>query len=668
MTDEHVLAIDFGTSNSYFCRCLSGELRPEPIQFKSGRDGLSTAILYRDGSNPIVGDTAVQEWGELEDDDRENVDLITHFKPEISVVDKAADAAEHFLDQVRKDAKQNRYDFCPKGRKVIVGAPSGSDDEFRRKLKTIAQNAGYGNVRLVDEPVGALLYHLYQKDISPGMTEEGVLVIDFGGGTSDFAYMRGMDVEASWGDMLLGGRLFDDLFFQWFLEENPGALEAMRSAGDEYYNLSFEAREFKERFSQTMSRDRNDKCRWRLPSYGRIDGLTWEAFLDRASRYQAGESFTTFLKQGSTKTGIYDEILGREHNLVEQFRTVLCEGLETKHISNRDVGCIILCGGSSQWPFVADIVKETLKVDNRSILACTRPYAAVAEGLSLLPSLQKESQIMCQKLGTGIEDFFRQEIETEIDEAIETRLNAISREVTAELYTNRISKAFYNFGNNGGAIAELEKNIYSIMTAYEPELKATIKTHMDGLGLTLWETIEYRVTEWFEEGGVRYFPKNNLAGDSGAIAINRINSFEGLDISDCYNYIADTVGILIASAVASITAAYCGGTGTALIMTGPIGVVIGGTGAAMGLCTLAYYGRPRLKKRSKEIKLSPLILKVALRKKKVTKLMDKNREVFFKQVREIVGKNMKKCADKMKTHINTIIRQEIEALSEINRI
>ena len=39
MTDEHVLAIDFGTSNSYFCRCLSDELRPEPIQFKSGQDG-----------------------------------------------------------------------------------------------------------------------------------------------------------------------------------------------------------------------------------------------------------------------------------------------------------------------------------------------------------------------------------------------------------------------------------------------------------------------------------------------------------------------------------------------------------------------------------------------------------------------------------------------------
>ena len=44
------------------------------------------------------------------------------------------------------------------------------------------------------------------------------LVVDFGGGTCDFAFMyRGM-VRNSWGDMELGGRLFDDLFFQWFIK------------------------------------------------------------------------------------------------------------------------------------------------------------------------------------------------------------------------------------------------------------------------------------------------------------------------------------------------------------------------------------------------------------------------------------------------------------------
>ena len=111
----------------------------------------------------------------------------------------------------------------------------------------------------MDEPKGALLHHLWHKDFSPQEARRGILVIDFGGGTCDFAFLQSLQVSHSWGDMELGGRLFDDLFFQWFLEQNPGALADMENSGDTYYVHSYLCREVKEFFSLTMARDRFEK-------------------------------------------------------------------------------------------------------------------------------------------------------------------------------------------------------------------------------------------------------------------------------------------------------------------------------------------------------------------------------------------------------------------------
>ena len=47
-------------------------------------------------------------------------------------------------------------------------------------------------------------------------------MVDFGGGTLDVALLDQHGLRDPWGDPTLGGRLFDDLFFQWLLDQNPG--------------------------------------------------------------------------------------------------------------------------------------------------------------------------------------------------------------------------------------------------------------------------------------------------------------------------------------------------------------------------------------------------------------------------------------------------------------
>ncbi len=122
-------------------------------------------------------------------------------------------------------------------------------------LCATAREAGFGEVRTVDEPKGAIYFRLQRKDVTPTEALKGALVVYFGGGTCDFALLVRGEVVHSWGDMHLGGRLFDDLFYQWFIEQNLGAMAAMSRERAEFFVLAVRCWEAKEKFSLAMALD-----------------------------------------------------------------------------------------------------------------------------------------------------------------------------------------------------------------------------------------------------------------------------------------------------------------------------------------------------------------------------------------------------------------------------
>ncbi|UCE50479.1 MAG: rod shape-determining protein, partial [Phycisphaerales bacterium] len=296
MNDPSILAIDFGTTNSYFCKCPADQISPVGVDFGSGRDGIPTAILYRQGRKPLVGNPALHEYGESSNEQREQYRLRTQFKPDVTTSEEAARNAEDFLRTVVEQSQKQHIVLDPARHEVIVGVPAEAEEAFRTRLKEIAKAAGYGDVKLLEEPKGALLSHLWHKDFSPDEALRGVLIVDFGGGTCDFAFLRSLDEIHSWGDMELGGRLFDDLFFQWLLDQNADALSQIEKAGDTYYVHSYLCRELKEFFSLTMARDRTESVNKSVGRYGSVRGMNWEKFLDRAKAYKPSPSFASYLQ------------------------------------------------------------------------------------------------------------------------------------------------------------------------------------------------------------------------------------------------------------------------------------------------------------------------------------------------------------------------------------
>ena len=81
MASRGVMAIDFGTANTYFCKCPDDQVSPKGVDFDGSRAGLDTAILYREGKEPLIGHTAFEEFGEATADERRRYTFRAQFKP-----------------------------------------------------------------------------------------------------------------------------------------------------------------------------------------------------------------------------------------------------------------------------------------------------------------------------------------------------------------------------------------------------------------------------------------------------------------------------------------------------------------------------------------------------------------------------------------------------------
>ena len=659
MSDLSILAIDFGTTNSYYCKCPADQLSPVGVDFGSGRDGIPTAILYRQDKEPLVGNPALHEYGEASNEERKNYRLCTQFKPDIATSEEAAKNAEDFLRTVVVQAQRQHISLDPSSHDVIVGVPSEAAEGFRTKLQEIAMAAGYGDVRLVDEPKGALLCHLWHKDFSPDEARKGILIVDFGGGTCDFAFLRSLQECHSWGDMELGGRLFDDLFFQWFLEQNPSALAEIERAGDTYYVDSFLCREVKEFFSLTMARDRSENVNKSVGRYGSIRGMNWETFSIKAKAYRPSLPFVCYLQA----IGLESDRLTKSAepiDLLAWFRQSLTDGLGAKNIIASDISRVILAGGSSQWPFVYDCLSEVLGIEQSNLMRSDRPYAVISEGLAIYSPLQKQFEVTRNRLRDELPEFCETKVLPLIKEVTQAYVVDVANDITFELFDKTIKPLLQEFGDNGGSIASLKGNVSSKAASIEPELRKIIEEKMVTLRMGLPGQVRELLVKWFESHGLS-------VGDTQIGDGQKISTASGTitpAIPNLYGGIMDTVGWFVVGITASIGAMVCGGAGTAILFSGPIGLI----GGAMLALVLAYltvkHGKEKAVKLAENWEAPAWVVKRALTQSK----MSKAREQFRSQLAERLAEDTAALQDGFEARIRKITELQIEGLSEIAQL
>ncbi len=661
MGSDHVIGIDFGTTNTYFAKCPGDQISPIGVDFKGGWDGLASAILYRADLAPLVGNEALQEWGDAEESERSGYSLKTHFKPDIAASDEARKCAADFLKGVLVFCKERGIDVEPSGRQIIFGVPSEAEDKFRNQLLAVAEEAGYGTVRLVDEPIGALLSHVWRKDLTPVDAHGGVLVVDFGGGTCDFAFLRGLKVEHSWGDMAYGGRLFDDLFFQWFVDENPGLLSELEQSGDEYYVHWDRCRDAKERFSRRMATKGNEKVTLRLPEHGNLRGATWDEFVRRAAAYRPTEQFLRDLRETGQSDGRLADG-GKSIDLIEWFRGLLSDGLKDRGIDRGGLSRVILAGGSSQWRFVADVVCEVLNLgpEPDELLRSDRPYAVVAEGLAILPALQQSLAEKQSTMRDGLQDFIEGKLVPSVRPRLERATQGIAENVTSALYDERIAPILHEFRKNGGSVASLKKRIASEAKAFEPVLRKIVDVRFAHVRDRLPSDLEKCVANWFDSHGLHY-SRGRLRGERKITVTAEADSGE---LVDPFGPIMDRIAAFAAGVVAWLVATICGGGGLALIASGPIGWIIGLIIGA-GIVYLTWkYGRKKAKEIIEGYDLPAWVIKVTVTKGRMNKI----RTDLKGKIEAKLTDSLAEVWDDLESKLTHRMKEELDALSEIDQL
>ncbi len=668
---KQVIGIDFGTSNSYFCKFLTETdgHKTRTIDFGNDQIGsISSSILYRNNKLNLIGTLAEQEWGESTIKEKKTYKLRTHFKPDILFSNEAKDTAIDFLKTIVSQLQTKKLDFYPDQHQVIMGVPAQASNEYKNTLKNIAKDAGYGSIKLLPEPVGALIYHLWNKDLSARQTQGGILVVDFGGGTCDFTYMQHLEVKRAWGDMSLGGRLFDDLFYQWFLELNPEAEIIISNEGDEYYVHWILCKKVKEHFSNSMIFNRNESVKWKvgeIKHYGIFDNLTWNEFIKRSENYYPHNSFLNYLQETDQQSEFLND--NKQINLIKWFKESLISGLDENKIRPSDIERVILTGGSSQWPFVEDIIVESLHIGNDKFLMSDNPKAAIGEGLVMLPHLKYKLEITANNLRAQLPKVIDEDIENEINKYITDMMINVIKEINVELFENRVRPVINNFIETGGTIQSLQEKLENDIYGFEPILKKTLNEKIQFLERSLALSIHQTIQELFISNGITYtgneVKSEQMEDDTFKDGlISRSSNLSNLDDS-----IVNIVGGFFLSISGTIITMLIGGSGIALI-SGPIGTIIGLVIAAGFAYLSIKYGKERAKEMIKTIKLHPKLVKAFLPKFVVNGIIRKGKKALEKELTVEFTKTMREPVSQMKSQLRNNIDREIDSLSVINQL
>ena len=647
---KHYIGIDFGTSNSYFCITPDSVLQPNPICFDN-ETSIETAVLWEEDTVKDFGTSAVKGWGYAAPDEKNKWRLTLQFKPDISTSEAAKKDAIAFFKSAA-DYMKNRS-ILPNGKElhefqVIVGTPAKMLEGHQNAMREIMRSTGINNFKLVEEPVGALLHHIIRRDIRTEDVGKGILVIDFGGGTCDAAFMLRLDVKHKFGDPILGGRLFDDLFYQWFLEQNPDVEDKFDNSGDSYFLHWVKCREMKETFSNTMRKRRNEVFKFHIPNYGFLDNATWNDFIHRAENYKPSKSFLNELKSFGHA---YEELTSvKSINLIQRFRDALKSTVSTGKVKIENIEQIILTGGSSSWPFVREIVSEIFFLENDKILESANPRAAIGEGLALLPGTQEKFNKIRNKLEDEKEDKVL-EITNRVMADIRGFCSRISDEVIQKIFTEAVIPAINSFSEKGGTTEQLNSAIGINIENLKPEFKKIIESQKPELEAKIAERIIDILNDWFTSHDIKWreFKNINLANvDNPEIKLGEIKTPIELEL-------------IVSMIVGLVTASLLGGGGIALLMSGPGGWAIGLGLGAIG----TFFG---MKKMTSLVPVPGFIVKTELFRKVMDSSIKRAKEKSRNKMMNYLIEQFDENQEKIKKQIENFIDDQIKDLDAINSI
>ncbi|MEV2278425.1 molecular chaperone DnaK [Nocardiopsis sp. NPDC049922] len=351
------VGIDLGTTNSCVAVLEGGE--PTVIANAEGSRTTPSVVAFAKNGEVLVGEVAKRQA--VTNVDRTIRSVKRHIGTDwtVKIDDKTFNPQQisaFILQKLKRDAEAYLGEDVTD---AVITVPAYFSDAQRQATKEAGTIAGLNVLRIINEPTSAALaYHLEKED------EATILVYDLGGGTFDVSLLEVGDgvveVKATNGDNHLGGDDWDQAVVDWLVERFKNANGV---------DLS------KDKMALQRLREAAEKAKIELSS---------------SSESVINLPYITASAEGPLHL---DEKLSRAEfqrltsDLVERTKTPFQQVMKDAGIQLSGIDHVVLVGGSTRMPAIADLVKEMTggKEPNKGV----NPDEVVAVGAALQAGVLK---------------------------------------------------------------------------------------------------------------------------------------------------------------------------------------------------------------------------------------------------------------------------------------
>jgi molecular chaperone DnaK len=351
------VGIDLGTTNSVVAVLEGGE--PTVIANAEGARTTPSVVAFSKSGEVLVGEIAKRQA--VTNVDRTVTSVKRHMGTTWSqrIDDKTYSAQEisaRILGKLKRDAEQYLGETVTD---AVITVPAYFNDAERQATKDAGQIAGLNVLRIINEPTAAALAYGLEK----GKEDELILVFDLGGGTFDVSLLEvGKDddgfstiqVRATNGDNRLGGDDWDQRVVDWLITQ------VKNSSG---VDLS------KDKIALQRLREAAEQAKKELSSATATTISLQYLSMSENGPIHLDEKLTRSQFQQMTA------------DLLERTKAPFRNVIRDAGIDVADIHHVVLVGGSTRMPAVADVVRELTggKEPNKGV----NPDEVVAVGAAL---------------------------------------------------------------------------------------------------------------------------------------------------------------------------------------------------------------------------------------------------------------------------------------------
>ena len=356
------VGIDLGTTNSVVSTLEGGD--PVVIANAEGARTTPSVVAFSKDGDVLVGSVAKRQA--VTNVDRTISSVKRHMGTDWTTeIDgkkyTPQEISARILQKLKGDAESYLND---KVTDAVITVPAYFNDAERQATKEAGEIAGLNVLRIVNEPTAAALAYGLDK----GKEDELILVFDLGGGTFDVSLLEvGKDedgfstiqVRATSGDNRLGGDVWDQRIVNWLLEQVKSKTGA---------DLS------KDKIALQRLQEAAEQAKKELSSASSTNISLQYLSVTPEGPIHLDEKLTRAKFEDLTS-----DLLARTK---KPFQDVIAEaGIKVSDISE-----VVLVGGSTRMPAVAELVKElTGREPNKGV----NPDEVVAMGAALQAGVLK---------------------------------------------------------------------------------------------------------------------------------------------------------------------------------------------------------------------------------------------------------------------------------------